>query len=162
MPDIPPEQLELSEAELRARDIIDRAMALRAYLDAAVAPDISDADAADGVVPALVFPIWNPGEDYSIGDRVRYDDALYRVLQGHQSQIDWTPDKVPALYARLRKSQDDDPTIEDWTQPTAENPYMRGERCRHLGSIWESLVDNNVWEPTEQTQALSLWQKVQK
>ena len=148
--------------EERARLIIERAMALRAYLDSVVAPTISDREATDSV-PTLVFPIWNAGEDYAAGDRVRYDDALYRVVQAHTSQLDWTPDKVPALYARLRSSQDEEADregIDAWEQPTAENPYMRGDIVRHIGAFWESLVDNNVWEPSAQTEALSLWKQI--
>lgn len=154
---------EPTAGEERARIIIERAMQLRAYLDSVVAPEISDEDAKEGAVPTLLFPIWNAGEDYKVGDRVRYEDILYRVLQAHTSQLDWTPDKVPALYARLRSSQDeegDKQGIEEWEQPTAENPYQKGDRVKHLDRFWESLVDGNVWEPTDQTAALNLWKQI--
>ena len=160
MSDIPAEQLSMSDEELRARDIIERAMALRSYLDSSVAPAISDDDAKSDSVPATLFPLWNPGEEYVVGYRVRYEDDIYRVLQAHTSQIDWTPDIVPALYAKLRGGQVD-PTIDEWSQPTAENPYMSGDRVYHPKPLmWESLIDSNVWEPTEQTEALSLWKRI--
>lgn len=159
MSEISAGQLTVSDAELRAREIIERAMRLRSYLDSVVAPDISDEDAKSDDTPALIFPLWNPGEDYVVGDRVRYDDMVYRVVQSHTSQIDWTPDTVPALYTKLRGGQVD-PTIEEWEQPTAENPYQKGDRVKHLERFWESLVNGNVWEPTDQTAALNLWKQI--
>jgi hypothetical protein len=37
---------------------------------------------------------------YKIGDKVTYNNINYVVLQAHNSQSDWTPDKVPALFKR--------------------------------------------------------------
>ncbi len=41
---------------------------------------------------------------------IRYADKLYRVVQAHTSQSDWTPDKTPALFAEVAKpGQGDSP-----------------------------------------------------
>ena len=36
-------------------------------------------------VPVL-YPSWRSGVDYAVGNRVRYNGTLYRVLQAHSSQ----------------------------------------------------------------------------
>lgn len=43
-----------------------------------------------------LFPDWEDGKAYAVGDRVKYNGLLYRCVQAHTSQADWTPDVVPA------------------------------------------------------------------
>ena len=88
------------------------------------------------------FPAWAADKDYQIDDRVSYNGKAYRVIQAHHSQTDWAPDVAVSLFAVIHSE-----TIEDWTQPESTNPYMKGDKVRHAGKIWESLVDGNVWEP---------------
>lgn len=45
-----------------------------------------------------VFPSWKPNKPYSTGYRVQYNGTLYRVIQNHTSQTDWTPNLVPSLF----------------------------------------------------------------
>lgn len=59
---------------------------------------ISDAEAAE---MSTLFPAWKVGKAYAVGDRVKYNEKLYKVLQAHTSQADWTPDIVPALYQEV-------------------------------------------------------------
>lgn len=40
-----------------------------------------------------------------------------------------------------------DSSIQEWSQPSSVNPYMVGDKVTHQGLIWESNIDNNVWEP---------------
>ena len=49
-------------------------------------------------VPSLFTP-WKPGEAVNVGDRRYYAPRLYKVLQAHTTQADWTPDVTPALWA---------------------------------------------------------------
>lgn len=149
----------MDEDEARRQAILDRAYALRAFLDE-VQGNWTDEQAAEH--PDMI-PLWNVGQDYVRDDRVRYEGHAYKVLQSHTSQPDWTPDIVPAIYARLRTSQEEQEEqagIEEWEQPTAENPYMKGDRVAHSGFFFESLVDSNVWEPTDQTVGLALWKYI--
>lgn len=37
--------------------------------------------------------------------------------------------------------------IPDWVQPDSSNPYMTGDRVRYDGHVYESTMDNNVWDP---------------
>ena len=54
---------------------------------------------------AAVYPPWAAGIAYDVGEILSYgvngvgDPQLYRVVQAHTSQADWTPDKTPALWA---------------------------------------------------------------
>lgn len=45
-----------------------------------------------------LYPVWKPDTAYTTDHRLLYGDTLYRVLQDHTSQADWTPDITPALY----------------------------------------------------------------
>ena len=76
-----------------------RARQLRALIEKAAA-SLSDTDALDGVE---LFPAWAVGMSCAAGERLRYGDKLYRVLQAHTSQADWTPDSTPSLYAEVEK-----------------------------------------------------------
>lgn len=105
-------------------------------------------------VPVL-YPKWREGKDYKAGERVLHDGALYKVLQGHASQADWTPVAAPSLFAKVLIP--DPETTPEWEQPDSTNPYMKGDKVTHNGSTWESLIDNNVWEPTEVN--ATLWAK---
>lgn len=90
------------------------------------------------------FPWWNgDGAQYLAGMLLQYDGSLYRVVQPHTSQADWTPDKVPALFTRVSTEE-----YPDWVQPTgAHDAYSKGSKVKHNGKHWQSDVDGNVWEP---------------
>ena len=37
--------------------------------------------------------------------------------------------------------------IPEWEQPDSTNGYSIGDKVMHNGVKYESLVDNNIWEP---------------
>ncbi|MBP3305258.1 MAG: chitinase, partial [Oscillospiraceae bacterium] len=74
-----------------------------------------------------------------------YDGALYKCLQAHTSQPDWTPTAAPSLWAKVLIP--DPGTIPEWEQPDSTNPYMAGDKVTHNGKTWVSDIDNNVWAP---------------
>ena len=56
----------------------------------------------------VLFPVWSGnGVAYKTGQRLQYMSDLYKVLQDHTSQDDWTPDAAVSLYVKI-----DDPAIE--------------------------------------------------
>lgn len=131
----------------------DAALVLRRIMDKAGAM-LTDEQAA--TVQGL-FQAWNAEATYAVGDRVKYNGTLYRCLTAHTAQSTWTPTDAPSLWAKVLT--DPSGVILPWEQPDSTNPYAKGDRVTHNGKTWESLVDNNVWEPgavgTE-----SLWKEV--
>lgn len=120
--------------------IKERAAELRKFIES-MAANVDDTAALD--FPE-VFPFWKTGIQYKKDDRVRYNDILYKVLQDHTSQSDWTPDVAVSLFVRV--SEEEWP---EWVQPTgAQDAYMTGDKVAHLDQHWISTVDNNVWEPS--------------
>ena len=95
-------------------------------------------------VPVL-YPAWRSGVDYVTGLRILYDNTLYKVLQDHTSQNDWTPDAASSLFAKVLIP--DETTISEWEQPDSTNAYSQGDKVTHNGKTWISDIDNNVWEP---------------
>ena len=84
---------------------------------------------------------------YKVGDVASYDGVLYRVVQAHRSQADWTPDKVPALWTPVRETKGTTP--DPFVQPTgAADAYRKGDRVLFQGATYESVIDTNVWSPT--------------
>ena len=92
-----------------------------------------------------LYPLWDATKTYAVGDRVRYAGNLYRCLQPHTAQETWNPADAPSLWAKVLT--DPSGAILPWEQPGSTNPYMKGDKVTHNGKTWESLVDNNVWEP---------------
>lgn len=92
-----------------------------------------------------VFSPWEPDVDYTVGNLRTYGDKLYKCIQTHRSQADWTPEVAVSLWAKAG-----DPTEEwpEWSQPIgAADAYMTGDKVSHNEKHWISIVDNNVWEP---------------
>ena len=90
-----------------------------------------------------LFPDWEIGKAYAVGDRVKYNGLLYRCVQAHTSQADWTPDITPALW--VRTSTEEWP---EWIQPTgAHDAYNTGDKVSHNEKHWISDIDANVYEP---------------
>jgi hypothetical protein len=58
-------------------------------------------DDVDALSVASVYDEWASGVDYKAGQHVRWRDKLYRVLQAHTAQADWTPDVAVSLYERI-------------------------------------------------------------
>jgi hypothetical protein len=122
--------------------IIERAKALRTLIEK-TAESLSDAESLEATE---LFPKWKEGSQYEVGQRVRYENRLYKVLQPHRSAIGWTPDYAASLYAKVLIP--DENVIPEWEQPESTNPYMLGDKVNHKGATWESIIDNNVWEPS--------------
>ena len=48
-----------------------------------------------------IYPEWREGLNLQIGDRLKYQEKLYKVIQAHTTQADWQPNLVPALFEIL-------------------------------------------------------------
>lgn len=99
---------------------------------------------------SALFDEWYPGRDCLAGERIRHRGTLYKVLQGHVAQADWTPDTAPSLFAEVLPGQEGNEPEEgyaEWVQPDSTNGYSTGDKVLHNGHLWESIVDSNVDEP---------------
>ena len=120
----------------------EKAIALRKLIEK-LSADLSDSEAY--TAPEL-FPAWTI-KDYQTGDRVQYQGILYKCLQSHTAQSDWTPDTAVSLWVMV-----DDPSIEfpEWHQPQgSHDAYSKGAKVSWPKNErkWISDVDGNVWEP---------------
>lgn len=96
------------------------------------------------LVPNL-FEMWSDSKHYEKDERVTYNGTLYKCLQAHDAQADWTPTDSPSLWAKVLPGQSGE--IGEWEQPESTNGYKTGDKVTHNGNTWESTADNNVWEP---------------
>ena len=117
----------------------ERARALRPYIEKA-STSLTDEDALQAVE---LFPQWVVEHAYVVGERLQYNGVLYRVVQAHTSQADWTPDITPALFVVV--------SLDEWpefVQPTgAHDAYNKGDKVTFEGKHYISLIDGNVYSP---------------
>lgn len=116
----------------------------KAIIEALVTLRESATDEQAAAVPSL-YPAWKESKVYAPGSRVLHNGTLYKVLQDHTSQSDWTPDAAPSLFAKVLPGQSGE--VGKWVQPDSTNPYMLGDKVTHKDKTWECTCDNNVWEP---------------
>lgn len=120
-------------------NLTERARELRARIEA-LADSMDDAAALE--TPEL-FPRWKTDTAYIVGDRICYLDTLYKCIQAHTSQDDWTPARTPALWVVVSVEE-----WPEWVQPTgAQDAYNKGDRVRFEGKHYISLIDGNTWSP---------------
>lgn len=115
---------------LKLRGIIEKAAQL-----------LDDETALEAVT---LHPAWASEKEYAVNFKVRFGGVLYRCLTAHRAQEGWTPVNAPSLWAEVLVEEGQ---ILPWQQPDSTNPYGKGDKVTHNGSVWVSDVDNNVWEP---------------
>lgn len=119
---------------------LEQARKLRTLIER-MSADLTDDEAY--TAPQL-FPAWTL-KQYTTGDRVQYNERLYKCLQAHTAQSDWTPDSPPSLWVRV-----DDPHEEfpEWRQPTGStDAYSKGDKVTYNSKHYISDIDGNVWAP---------------
>lgn len=153
---VEPTQAEKNQAQANTAKAELRSLAEKAMMAQLAGGDIAAQQAAyqsniatlsDDVALLIpeVYPVWSGnGVEYKKDMRVTYNSVLYKVLQDHTSQETWTPTDAPSLFVKVLTSSE---SILEWEQPTAENAYMKGDRVKYNGKVYESLIDNNVWSP---------------
>ena len=100
---------------------------------------------------ASIYPAYRVGFAYALDDIFSYgvndvgDPQLYRVVQAHTSQADWTPDTAVSLYTPIGLTNDG---FVIWSQPTgAHDAYTIGDVVSYDGVLYESLINGNVYSP---------------
>lgn len=102
---------------------------------------------------ATVYPKYEVGKAYAANEMFTYgtnnvgDPQLYRVVQAHTSQADWTPDATPSLYTPIGLNESGYPI---WSRPTgAHDAYNTGDIVDYNGTLYKSLIDGNTYAPDE-------------
>ena len=100
---------------------------------------------------AALFDGWETGRKYVAGDFLTYgvngvgDPQLYRVIQNHTSQADWTPEAAVSLYAAIGLDEAGYPL---WSQPAgAHDAYQSGDVVNYHGVLYRSEMDGNIYSP---------------
>ena len=95
--------------------------------------------------PSL-FEAWRPGAGYSQDDRVSFGGRLWRCLQSHLSQPDWTPEAAPSLW---REAAAPGEYREIKSVMLSTEAFSAGEVgwYKNRDDLYRSLIDANVWTP---------------
>lgn len=104
-------------------------------------------DDTDALAAVELFQAWATDTAYILDVRVRYGNKLYKCVQAHTSQAEWTPDVTPALWTEVAEPG----TIPVWKQPTgAQDAYMAGDKVHYPGEndpVYQSTMDYNTYAP---------------
>ena len=110
---------------------------------------------------ATVYPKYEVGKAYKTDDIFSYgengvgDPQLYRVEQYHTSQADWIPSENRALYTPIGLTNEGYPI---WAKPTGgHDAYAKGDIVEFEGVLYKSLIDGNIWSPTEYPQGWEVY-----
>lgn len=98
---------------------------------------------------------WQADTDYSVNDIRKFDGQVYRCVQAHTSQPNWTPSQVHALWIVKHTKNKDKP--KPFVQPQgAHDAYMKDECCLFeidgVMKLCISKVDNNAYSPADYPQ----------
>ena len=104
-----------------------------------------DIDEVTAIEHTDLFTPWGSGINYTIGALRKYNDELYRCVQTHTSQDDWTPDVAVALWVKTGSPLEE---YLPWSAPVgAHDAYALGAKVTHNNQKWISIIDANIWEP---------------
>ena len=107
---------------------------------------------------ALFFPLWEEG-NFTVGTRCRRPDGkVYECIQAHDATGNptWVPEDVPALWNVVHGitiGEGGEPIVDEWpewVQPAeGHDAYHTGDQVTFNGVHYTSVIDNNVWSPTD-------------
>lgn len=123
-------------------DILQQAQAIRNAMGKVTAT-LTDAQAIE--VKEL-YPLWATDTAYTADTVVRYNDKLYRCLQSHTAQSDWTPDATPALWVEIAP-KGEYREIKDGMLST--EAFTLGEIgwYKEKDNLFKSLIPANTYTP---------------
>lgn len=94
---------------------------------------------------------WDPnGRHYRRGEKFVYAGTTYVVIQGHYTQVAFPPNITPTLCVVSVSEQG----VEEYVpvqNGSQAGRYMKDSQCIFNGVLYTSLIDYNVWPPTENT-----------
>ena len=113
-----------------------------AFVKMAEKGDIDEVTASEN---ASLFIAWDEHSSYKANDLRQYNGKLYKCLQAHTGQVQWTPDMSASLWKELGINENG---VAEWSQPiSSADAYNTGDEVMYNGVHYRSLIDNNVWSP---------------
>lgn len=79
-----------------------------------------------------------------------------------QTQINLLAERVKALEDGKESGDDSSgevPEWEPWDGATRPLPYQKGSKVKHNGKTWESMVNDNIWEPGAVGVGSNIWKE---
>ena len=112
-----------------------------AYYNATTMTEVTQQQ-VDALIAA--YPLYTVNKAYAVGEKFSYNGKAYITVQAHTSLANWKPGEVPALYREIVPEE----IITAWKQPTgSSDAYKIGDKVLFNGSVYESLINANVWSP---------------
>ena len=108
---------------IKRQDLIDLLVEVR--------PNLSDNQA---LKYTAMYPLWAVGIAVTEGQRYQYNDRLYKVVQAHTTQADWTPDITPAMWTVI--DEEHTGTIDDPIPAVVNMEYTKGLYYIEDGTIY--------------------------
>lgn len=108
------------------------------------------------------IPAWREDAVYEakhVGFPVQDGDQVYTIIQPHTPAHNpgFRPADLPAIYSI--KHTTDPKRAKPYMAPNGQSGmYMTGECCTVDETVYRSIVDNNVWRPTDYPQG---WEVVE-
>ena len=146
-----PEPVDYTKYEPYTEEVVAK---IKTLLQAQVIQQ-TDEEALDNIE---LFPTWQSklGVQVSQGERLYFDDKLFKVLQTHTPQEDWRPDTTTSLYVQVIVESDagtiDNPIPFELNMELVEGKYYTENGIKYLcvralaQSVWHlaDLVGNYV------------------
>lgn len=139
------------EQNLRNRNATERLSARQDSVEVASSVafvTLAESGSIDDVTAVEHTDLFSPWEEqisYKVGDLRQYHEELYRCVQAHTSQADWTPDVSASLWSKVGDPTEEYPA---WSQPVgSHDAYAKGDKVSYDDKNWVSTVDGNVWQP---------------
>lgn len=91
------------------------------------------------------FHDWHPLINYAYGSICKNGNKLYRCISPHISQEGLLPESNSQYWLQIVDLDEEWP---DWCFPcNKQNLYPLKAKVYHNNKYWQSIVDNNIWEP---------------
>lgn len=82
------------------------------------------------------------GKPLAVGEYVQYGDKLYRVLQAHTAQANWTPDIAASLFVVIDKEHQG--TLEDPIPAQVNMEYFSGKYYIENNTVYLCIRDSGI------------------
>lgn len=101
----------------------------------------------DALTIKTLYPEWIAGVEYATRKKAQYKGKLYRCLQAHTSQADWTPDVVASLWTVI--DEEHKGTINDPIPYSGNMALENGKYYEQGGVVYLCTRDtiNPVFSP---------------